>query len=648
MESLNKVISSFKLNSTLQPKIWIDGGSKINPNVRKNLLEIAYQFIDSFGMDVVIDDIIVTGSIANYNWSEYSDVDLHILVDYKQFSNKLKDMYVEYFDLKKIVFNQKRDIKMFGYEVEVFVEDTDVKGVSGGLYSVLNDEWIKKPTKESVKISKEEIIKGAKKWMSIIDTLIKNSDDDDIEGIQSSVKNLKNKLKKFRLSGLKEGGELGLQNLIFKVLRRNGYIEKLYSIPLQKIDKKLSIKEITLSSPLENLEVAAKFGVVRPGLDTTRPHSGTDFRASTGTPIYAPADGTIVKADMGENGGCGGSIFIEHSDGLESRFCHSSKIMVNVGDIVKRGEVVGLVGGGQGDPGRGFSTGSHLHYTLVKNGELVDPIDYIDKDFDIPNIEAEEYEATELNISLDKISEIKEKIYDYDSSLEDNDDPEILEDSKQSKFMSDFLKMVKSDIDVSEDDKIITNNPEVEQIQIALQFLEYLDLNYGIDGFYDEKTINALNEFRDDFDLPKTSEINKDDLLYMYYLLLYKLFDDTKLSRINKTINFDELKITNINNFYQMVLITIGADITYNNVNFLNAWNDATSIGGEENPFGLPYKKEKNISSPLYNTIDILNTVEYSCVRFGLTKNKKIDEILSCPIFRTNDLKEKIKNFLHK
>ena len=101
MESLNKVISSFKLNSTLQPKIWIDGGSTMNPNVRKNLLEIAYQFIDSFGVDVIVSDIIVVGSIANYNWSEYSDVDLHILVEYNQFSNKLKDMYVEYFDLKK-------------------------------------------------------------------------------------------------------------------------------------------------------------------------------------------------------------------------------------------------------------------------------------------------------------------------------------------------------------------------------------------------------------------------------------------------------------------------------------------------------------------------------------------------------------------
>jgi hypothetical protein len=243
MESLNKVISSFNLQNTLQPKIWLGENQKMNPKVRENLLEIAYQFIDSFGLDVVIDDIIVTGSIANYNWSEYSDVDLHILVDYKQFSNKLKDMYVEYFDLKKIVFNQKRDIKMFGYDVEVFVEDTDVKGVSGGVYSVLKDEWITKPTKEKMKVSNEDITINAKKWMRLIDNLIKNLEGEDIETIRNGVKVIKDKLKKYRLSGLNKEGELGLENLVFKVLRRNGYIEKLYNIPIEMIDKKLSLSE---------------------------------------------------------------------------------------------------------------------------------------------------------------------------------------------------------------------------------------------------------------------------------------------------------------------------------------------------------------------------------------------------------------------
>lgn len=243
MESLKNVISSFNTQKTLNPKMWIDNGVKLNPSVRRNLLEIAYQFIDSFGMEVVIDDIIITGSIANYNWSKYSDVDLHITVDYSQFPKELKDLYMEFFDLKKIVFNQKRELKMFGYDVELYVEGVDAEGISGGVYSVMRDEWIKKPSKENLKTSKTEIIKNSKRWMRLIDTLIKNLQGESIDEINSGVKVIKDKLKKYRKSGLDKSGELGLENLVFKVLRRNGYIEKLYNVPVKMIDKKLSLDE---------------------------------------------------------------------------------------------------------------------------------------------------------------------------------------------------------------------------------------------------------------------------------------------------------------------------------------------------------------------------------------------------------------------
>ena len=123
MENLKNVIDSFKLQKQLYPKIWSESGDKMNPKVRNNLLEIANEFISSFGIDVIISDIIVVGSIANYNWSKYSDVDLHILVDYNQFQNNIKELYVDFFDLKKVIFNQKRDIKFFGFDVELFVED---------------------------------------------------------------------------------------------------------------------------------------------------------------------------------------------------------------------------------------------------------------------------------------------------------------------------------------------------------------------------------------------------------------------------------------------------------------------------------------------------------------------------------------------
>jgi hypothetical protein len=94
-----------------------------------------------------------------------------------------------------------------------------------------------------MKTEKAEIIKQSKKWMRLIDNLIKNLDGEDIESIRKGVNVIKDKLKKYRVSGLNKGGELGLENLVFKVLRRNGYIEKLYNVPSKLIDKKLSLDE---------------------------------------------------------------------------------------------------------------------------------------------------------------------------------------------------------------------------------------------------------------------------------------------------------------------------------------------------------------------------------------------------------------------
>lgn len=253
MEKINKILSSFDLQKKLNPKIWhlqnekFMGDSegqkyKLNPKVREHLLEIANQFIDSFGIDVVIDDIIIRGSIASYNWSKYSDIDLHVLIDFDQFPLELRDLYSDFFYLKKIVFNIKRNVKIFGFDVELFVEHTDTEAYSDAIYSLMDNEWIKKPSRNIIKFKREEIYKESKKWMNLIDIFIKNSEDEDIETIEKGYNKLKGKLKKYRLTGLQKGGELSLENLVYKMLRRNGYIDKLYEEGFSKIDSKLSIQ----------------------------------------------------------------------------------------------------------------------------------------------------------------------------------------------------------------------------------------------------------------------------------------------------------------------------------------------------------------------------------------------------------------------
>lgn len=242
----NDILKSFEPKDELNPKIWEKTGDeyKIRDEVRQKLLETSNIFIDFLGVDVVITDIIMIGSLVNYNWSKYSDIDLHIVVNFNQFPENSKDLYLEFFDLKKVIFNQKHNIKMFGYDVECFVQKEDETTFSSGIYSILFDMWMNEPKKPGFEnIDKELIKEKSSQWMRIIDGIIDNIKDEDPDEIKSIVKKYKEKLKNFRNCGLEKDGEMSLENLVFKLLRRNGYIKKLYDIPTDIIDKKLSMKQ---------------------------------------------------------------------------------------------------------------------------------------------------------------------------------------------------------------------------------------------------------------------------------------------------------------------------------------------------------------------------------------------------------------------
>lgn len=129
----------------------------------------------------------------------------------------------------------------------------------------------------------------------------------------------------------------------------------------------------TFSPPLKNLYVTSPFGP-RWG----RHHNGVDLSANSEN-VKSLADG-IVSYTADDEYPCGGTIKIEHSDGYITGFCHLKKIYVDKGQMVKKGDVIGVSGGGINDPGRGRSDGPHLHLTIRKNGEPVNPMDYIGKE----------------------------------------------------------------------------------------------------------------------------------------------------------------------------------------------------------------------------------------------------------------------------
>ena len=133
IERENIDLSSFKVKDTLNPKIF-DSSQHMYSEIRTRLLMIADDFFDTLEVGWVdIDDIVLTGSLANYNWSKFSDVDLHILVNFEDVDEKV-DLVKEYFNSKKNLWNDKHNITIKGYDVELYMRDTDEPHVSSGIY----------------------------------------------------------------------------------------------------------------------------------------------------------------------------------------------------------------------------------------------------------------------------------------------------------------------------------------------------------------------------------------------------------------------------------------------------------------------------------------------------------------------------------
>lgn len=245
MDKFSEILLSFGTKKTLNPEIWNDVDTVdpvLKSNIRAALLSIASEFMEFLSEDLFVDDVRFTGSLANFNWSKFSDIDLHVLVDFSQFDPEDREVYKELFQLKKTLFNSTHNITVKGYEVELYGEDINEIHHSTGIYSVLFDEWINKPEREEVKIDKDLLKSKSVSMMSNIDELIDDVKDDELDSALEKIEKFKDKLKKYRSAGLEKDGEFSYENLVFKFLRRNGYIDKLFDFKNKLMDKSLSLE----------------------------------------------------------------------------------------------------------------------------------------------------------------------------------------------------------------------------------------------------------------------------------------------------------------------------------------------------------------------------------------------------------------------
>jgi hypothetical protein len=235
-------LSGFKMRDELNPKIW-DKEQKMKPEVRKRLLKIADDYFEGLELPGVdIEDVTMTGSLANYNWSKYSDVDLHIIIDYKDLPMK-QDMVGDYLLSKSDAWNDKHDIKVYGFDIEIYVQDIEAEHHSSGVYSILNDEWVTKPEKKKISIKDKSVKDKANRVMDMIEGLYDlMQETEDYEKITEMADKIKKKIKKMRQCGLEKGGEWSVENMVFKVLRRNGMYERLSDIKTVAYDKSVTLE----------------------------------------------------------------------------------------------------------------------------------------------------------------------------------------------------------------------------------------------------------------------------------------------------------------------------------------------------------------------------------------------------------------------
>jgi len=230
-----EAVKSFRVKDELNPKIWDD--FKIDDEVREDLLKIAEDFYGSTDLEADVEDIVLTGSLANYNWSEkYSDYDLHILIDFTKVNDAI-ELVKKYVDSAKSVWNKEHDIKIKGYEVEVYIQDISEPHKSTGVFSLLNNKWNVKPEEFDFEPDEDMIAEKGKSVMMMVDELEEQVDEDKYDAFIEKIQKVWEKVKNYRKSGLEsEGGELSMGNLVFKFLRRNGYVGKIIDLKRKSYD----------------------------------------------------------------------------------------------------------------------------------------------------------------------------------------------------------------------------------------------------------------------------------------------------------------------------------------------------------------------------------------------------------------------------
>jgi hypothetical protein len=220
-----------EIHQELNPLLW--QGDQLKPEVRLALLHIAHKFEIFLGIDIVVRDRIITGSQTSFTYTEASDIDLHIIVDYSAITDCAVPVH-ELFDTKRKLWKEQHSIDIHGIQVECYVEDT-AQPVRGHVYSLDEDAWVShQPTQASVQSLPPDVVKQAAWWTDRIKTAIASRN----LAVMISTARL---LRDYRGRGLGKEGEMGTANITYKTLRNNGVIHDLIKAVRRLEDRAMSL-----------------------------------------------------------------------------------------------------------------------------------------------------------------------------------------------------------------------------------------------------------------------------------------------------------------------------------------------------------------------------------------------------------------------
>ena len=227
---LKEFRQSLEFHDILNPKLFVN--QKLKSQIRDKLIQIANLFATDckINQEQIIDYYLVGGN-AGFSYTDVSDLDVHIIIDFRTINSGDIDL-ADYYKDKKDLFTDNHTITIEGYPVELYIQDLSEKSPAGqGIYSLTRDEFIISPKKVKIDYNDSKLIFKIESYIRKIDNA-----NDIVE-----LKALKTKLKNMRTAGLVRGGEYSFENLCWKSLRNLGWIDTMNSKYKKLRDSELSI-----------------------------------------------------------------------------------------------------------------------------------------------------------------------------------------------------------------------------------------------------------------------------------------------------------------------------------------------------------------------------------------------------------------------